>query len=261
MELEMTKDIVFNGEFGHELVGVIPYANYLQENNLLGKVYCAKDMRPFYYFSSNVEEKFATRTCTHAHGFDNERSWVPELNTKQFSPPDYKSRFKNDVFMFDKPICVVSNKFNTEWKQPPVNFLSVKTLLSLYDLLHKNYTLIYNRVTFEYVARDDNTQSYGLKDGNLKMIKLTDIYEENKDKYSFNEIQMMIYANTENFISVQGGGSILCSYFGGKNTIYAKKGGEKRNDVYRKWFHKLSGCLVSDFDDYQKLLQHVSENY
>jgi len=56
------KTIKVNCEFASELVCVIPYANWLQQNNQLEKVITSRGMTPFYYFCDDVEERFEIRT-------------------------------------------------------------------------------------------------------------------------------------------------------------------------------------------------------
>ena len=43
---------------------------------------------------------------------------------------------------------------------------------------------------------------------------------------SFNELQMRLFANCKNFVSVLGGSAFLASYFGGTNIVYAREGWE-----------------------------------
>ena len=51
-----------NCEFASELVCVVPYTNWLHQNNKLEKVITSKGMKPFYYFCDNVEEKYEHRS-------------------------------------------------------------------------------------------------------------------------------------------------------------------------------------------------------
>ena len=58
-------------EFGIELALALPYAYWLHENNQLEKVIVSKDMKPFYYFCDNVEERYDYRTIDNsAAGLD-----------------------------------------------------------------------------------------------------------------------------------------------------------------------------------------------
>ena len=41
---------------------------------------------------------------------------------------------------------------------------------------------------------------------------------------SYNKLQLMLHANCEHFISVQGGNSYIASYFGGTNIIMHRQG-------------------------------------
>ena len=57
-----TIDINVNPEFGIELVLALPHAYWLHKNNKLGKVTTSVGMKPFYYFTDNVEEAHNQRT-------------------------------------------------------------------------------------------------------------------------------------------------------------------------------------------------------
>ena len=38
----------------------------------------------------------------------------------------------------------------------------------------------------------------------------------------YNTCQLMVFANCQNFLTMNGGAAILASYFGGRNVIYTK---------------------------------------
>lgn len=71
---------------------------------------------------------------------------------------------------------------------------------------------------------------------------------------------MMIYANCDNFISVQGGSSVFTSYFGGKNIIFAKKGGELKHNSYNG-YNKFSGSQIFHVDNYFNLIEVTKKEF
>ena len=62
-----------NPEFGYELACSIPYAYWLHQQGKLEKVITCKNMKPFYYFCDNVEEKYNVRSI------DNRNNGVQNL--------------------------------------------------------------------------------------------------------------------------------------------------------------------------------------
>lgn len=63
---------------------------------------------------------------------------------------------------------------------------------------------------------------------------------------SFNEVQCMLYANCDKFISYVGGAGILASYFGETNIMWLSRGGESRENYFSKdsYYEKLSPCNI-----------------
>ena len=136
-----------NPEFGIELVLTLPYVYWLHEQDKLEKVITSKGMKPFYYFTDNVEEMHNQRTIIneqsgteslpnswiygandssklykdewkHWESFSNEPSigGCGILDYRKWEVPYYSNHFKNDDIVFDKPVVVISNRFNIRYK-------------------------------------------------------------------------------------------------------------------------------------------------
>jgi len=122
----------FGIEFGYEMLSALPYAYCLHTEGLLEKTISVKDTRELYYFSQNHEEK------------DIQRSWhnMPDaINAKipniyihmvsldwfRFKTPPYKEVFKNDRFKYDKPILVITNKYNVDSRTNHTTILTFPT--------------------------------------------------------------------------------------------------------------------------------------
>ena len=98
---------------------------------------------------------------------------------------------------------------------------------------------------------------YGILDGN-------ELYKEVKDKYNisnFNHFQLLLHSNCDHFISVQGGNSVLASYFGGTNIIFAKKGKELKYGAYDGHYKKYSNCNILHSNNYQEFIQLIKNNF
>ena len=248
-----------NMEFGHELFAAVPYAYYLYKNKQLTGTRSAIGTEPFYYFSPKHVINAAARHSSQVWG-----SEVPNVKVKEFTgegewiAPPYKARYANRRFVYDKPILVIANKYNQEWFGPPVNYLNTETILKIIDMCKDRYEIFYNRA-LPVILADDQVH---LDMGEHEVIRSA--YPEVRFVHElpgeFNVNQLRLYANCDRFISVQGGNSILASYFGGINLVYTVKGNELGGGFYER-LKKLSGCEVAGVRTYSNLLNMVSRLY
>lgn len=248
------------GEFAFELLAVIPYAYWLHCNGRLRLTQSSADTRCLYYFSPAHQELSSRRsyvpvteylgnaispTRFDVHAF-------PEyLDTGRWIPPPYRSIYTNQVFRWPKKLCIICNKFTREpsaFLRRAVNFISVSDLLELLRILTPHYQVVYVRPR----PRDTVDDHQRIRDfGNFEAIRshFPDVLtiqqlQAGHPEYSFNELQLRLFANCEHFISVLGGSAYLASYFGGTNIVYAREGWEVSCDAYANWFHLFSGAKV-----------------
>jgi hypothetical protein len=263
-------DITSNGEFGYEMILVVPYANWLNEQGLLTSTTACIDTKPLYFFSKNHKEVYTRRTTclgsnTNILGAAFRELHLARPNFMKWKFPDYKSYFKNDIFIYEKPIIIVSNKRYSNYSTQRYGWFNDEQLEYIFQRLSDKYQVIYNRaksnkITVDQQLPDDNDE------GDIKLceqygvIDINHLHTQYSDMYSFNELQFMLHANSEHFISVQGGSSILSSAFGGTNLIYATGGGELIVNSYKNWYHAFSNCNVNhaqDFDTFKQLLTEL----
>lgn len=244
----------FNGEFGYELIGVIPYAYYLHKNNLLQETISCLDTQNLYYFSINHHEKYSKRVYRNLDDFPFRNLHRATIDKTEWIPPPYKEHFINNTIVYDKPICVISNKYTQEWAGKPINFLSPECINNIVKKLKNKYTIIYNHPK-NYIrdSQEDYDFDYSLLSEEILFIEKVMEYH----KLSYNLAQMLIYANCDKFISVQGGNSVLASYFGGENHIYAVAGDELTYNTYDSWYHELSGCKIKSYNNYEEIIDAV----
>lgn len=238
-----------NTEFGYELISALPYAYWHHLNGSLEKTVSAIGSEPYYFFSPNHEIDESPRDFGNTEkavlDIPNMRIHRPELDESQWVPPPIKDHYSARAITFDKPTVVIYNRYNVEWGKDPLNYFDLDTLRSLFDSLLPKYDIVYFNVRGQQ-ALEDNAQSMDL--GDYEMIAneypdvmiihdLVDHYQED-----YNTVQLRIFAGCRKFITMNGGPSILASYFGGENIIYTKKCREVGPFVgsFHGWYHKFN---------------------
>ena len=260
-----------NIEFGYELISVIPYANYLASKGLLEKTISGNDTDCLYYFSPKHEINKETRSW-----FNTSKVSTPNINIhkhtldkSQFLAPNYKEHFANDMFKFDKEIVVICNRHNTEWSTKPINFFDLETLKALFELLQDKYQVIYINVEGRPELYD-NAPPETLGDFDLlkqypKVINIHDLHSVNK--YSFNELQLRIFANCSKYITLNGGHAILSSYFGGENFIMSKYGKPCTKEItenvnsYYRWYNEFWNQRCIHVSNEELLIERVKDSW
>jgi hypothetical protein len=247
----------YNIEFGYELIGIIPYAFWLHREGKLTATISNKDTKCLYYFSPDhreVDERRHSRMWGEVRrAYDNGYVHKKFLDTSRWVPPPYKQHYENSDFSFDKPLLVICNKYNNEWKKDPVNYLDCDTLDWLFSHYKEKYEIIYSRFRPE-MGYDDTVDTLDLGEWDIvESHNITTIQDLKKDDISYNLLQLKLYPHCSRFITVQGGTSILASYFGGDNIIFACKGMEIKNHTYNNWYHLLGGSKIHHVSTYEDL--------
>ena len=177
-----------------------------------------------------------------------------------------KERYRNSVFVFDKPILIVANRYNSEWDGPPISYFSIELLDFIFSQLKPYYTIIYNRPQAHITQ--DNSEVYDLEEFDWmsrehpEVILMQDLYQENRGKANnFNHHQLMVYSNADRFISIHGGTSAFASYFGGTNLILSKKGPEHYFGCFEKIYPKFSGATILHAKTDDEVKQYVRTHY
>jgi hypothetical protein len=262
------KTIAFRGEFGPELQFVLPFAYWHYKNGTLKETQSCQGMKEFYFFSPSHKEIFELRSNEGNYNFEIPRIlYSHDYNMKKWLPVPLKEVYKNNIYLFEKPALIVANRYNMEWDGPPISFLSIEILQFIFDSLKEDYTIIYNRPGAKHITMD-NSEIYELNEIDWirthypEVILMDDLYQENKgNATSFNHLQLMVYANAENFISTHGGTSVLASYFKGTNLILSKHGPEHSFGCYAKLYPKLSGARIFHAKTDEELKKMVKENF
>lgn len=261
----------FNCEFGYELIAVLPLAYALCAQGRLVGTESAADTRCLYWFSPGHRENGRPRDGGNnlelvRAGYPNAEIHRPELDWRYFRPPPLKSRYRNSRFIFPKPLLVVCNRKNREWGRAPINYLSEGILAALFDLLCPRYQVVYCNLDGRAELYDDAPPvplgDYALIADRYadRVLSVHDLARANPD-LTFNTLQLMLFANCERFITMNGGYGILASYFGGTNLIYSRECMEiaPKVDSFRRWYHRFGGSRIVVSDSTEQLLNQARE--
>jgi len=257
-----------NCEFGYELISVIPYAYYLHLKGKLKKTISGIGSEPFYFFSPNHEINTNKRNTSNVHLLNtpNKNIHTNSLDKTRFVIPDYRKQFKNETFKFDKTIVVICNKYNNEWcKNPqlnrPINFFSFFELSQMFEMLQDKYQVIYINMN-KRIELQDEVEAKELEGEEMilkEFPKVKTIYDFLEVGFSYNVVQLMIFANTHKFITLNGGGSILASFFKGTNIIYCKKT-EVDGRLYPRELRNWDFSYYKDFAGSDIRVVHTNKN-
>lgn len=263
------KEINYQGEFQQELTFVLPFAYWHYKNGTLKKTISSKNTKEFYFFSQDHEERHTQRIWeTGFNSFD-----IPNMSHnisfsyKKWERVPLKEHYKNSIFVYDKPILIVANKYNIEWDNAPINFFSIDTLQELIDACGQRYQIIYNRPLSTQIVSDNSEildlyEHKWLQDHHPEVIIMNDLFEAYKDQVNnYNHFQLLVYANCDRFISVHGGTAAFASYFGGKNVILSKRGIEHELKEFETIFPALSDCKIFHATSESELLSFVEKHY
>lgn len=263
------KEISFHGEFQQELIHVLPFAYWHYKNGTLGKTLSTKFSKELYFFSENHIEQDIPREY-----MDNYNLEIPnaphdlKLDKSKWAQVPLKQYYKNEIFVYDKPLLVIANRFNTEWENEPISYFDLTMLDVILKRLVDKYQVIYNRPPATRIANDES-EIHDLGDESflnekypevIQMEKLMKLHE-GKEVENYNHLQLLVYANCENFISIHGGTATLASYFGGTNVIYSKKGHEHYLGEFERIFPQLSDSKIIHCKDEESLVSAVNSEY
>ncbi|MBC3538799.1 hypothetical protein H7U12_03845 [Rufibacter sp. H-1] len=267
------KVVSFNGEFGAELQFVIPFAYWHYRNGTLKKSISSQFTKELYFFSQNHEEKFIERVNRGDPNEGNYNFEMPRIlhshnyDMNKWLAVPFKETYQNNVFVFEKPILIVANRYSMEWGGPPVSFFDKPILSFIFHKLAQEYTIIYNRPLTQHITKDHNevvelNERRWIQEEHPEVILLEDLYEEKKSyANNFNHLQLLVYANADHFISIHGGTSVLASYFGGTNLILSKSGAEHYFGCFQTLYPKLSGATILHAKSEEEVRHYVEEYF
>ena len=213
------------------------------------------------------------------------------LDYRKWSPPPYKDYYQTDEFNHLKPYIVVNNNYNIEYGKPiseSLRFFDIKTLYDIFNYLtNSGYIVIYKRPNNTEFAPDHNEIETLNKNisltaevegqGVITDYELCEYYndvinmnkmKEDYPQYTYNNFQLKLFSSVDGFVTTNGGGGILCSYFKKPVVMYVPHGKELRKNYItnrNSYLNKLSGDNIhsvldpGDVNDYSKVIKKVKE--
>ena len=174
------------------------------------------------------------------------------LNYSEWEMPDYKSHYKNDKFKFEKPFVVVANRYNWEHGKPPIGYFNIKCLYDMFNHLTENgYIVIYkrpNNTEFPIDQNEMNTLQNQEKltaevegIGTMTDFDLVNQYDDvwlfddvlkEHSEYTYNELQLNLFANAEGFIGISGGSTLLLNLFQKPTLTYLYNSSDLRDKFW-----------------------------
>ena len=179
--------------------------------------------------------------------------------------PNYRNYFDqkyidlSSFFKEYKPLLIIFNKLVSEWNDFPINFFDAWDLSQIFNASKHKFNIIYCQHDLMEIDKDqyslDHNESLSNKSELLtkkinyersriiellkeqssqNIITFQSIYKkpEIKKEFSYNELQCKLISLSNDFISVQGGGSLLLAAFGDCNLHILHKRGKEYPDSY-----------------------------
>lgn len=252
-------------EFGYELLSSVPEAYMKHLNGTLTETISGVGSSALYYFSPKHTEvkglrKF--RNTIMARRFGAPYTVIHAFERPKLTFPPYKERYQNNEYKWEKPTLCICNRYNIEWKQPPINYFSTECLDKLFEMLKPHYEIIYFAVDLPSHIQDEN-HSMILKDTEVAAKHKVKIFQSFGGDW--NETMLKIFANCEHYITMNGGYSILASYFSGTNIIYSKAGKvqskEFRFNSFWRWYPNINDVRTFHVTSYEELYKYVQDVY
>ncbi|KAK9804577.1 hypothetical protein WJX73_001439 [Symbiochloris irregularis] len=236
-------DAAYFGELGYELILFTPLVHFYHSRGILRSTVGPAGSAPFYRFSPHHREVDVQRHyCLGPYSNPSPHMYRREWNFDAWIPPNLHEQYKGQgqaILGDGKPLMIVHNKYNQEWGAAPTNFISISTLIALFSMLKDRYRIVYIRPDprqnlpgfgADHNHAEDFDDHEHLRKHHPKVLLFQDILQQQRNgtrpDLNYNELQLMLHADSERFVSVLGGNSVIASYFAGVNIIYAVKGSE-----------------------------------
>lgn len=260
-----------NIEFGYELISCLPFAYYLHTKGKLDRTISGPGSEPLYCFSpehiiNKSPRRFENNQSVISDGIPNAGIHRIKLDLDQWAIPPYKTHYKNEEYKWSKPTICICNRYNIEWSTKPINFFDLPLLDKLFNILKSKYQIIYFGVDLPETLQDGaHSMRLGdyefIKEKHPEVIIFQDLLKERDE--SWNLAMLKTFANCERFLTMNGGYSILASYFGGQNIIYSKPGKPQTRELtvgsFWHWYGEFGDSQICYVSDYEKIIEKIHQ--
>ena len=263
-----------NIEFGYELLSAVPFAYGLHLKGELSGTISGKLSEPLYYFSPSHKINPAERSWynTYKAGLKDRVSGadgLPWLNIHQAEQPKkhfppYKEVYKNDTYKWDRPTLCICNRASIEWEHSMINYFDAGILEWLFTNLKPHYEIVYFPVMIPE-AIQDNQKPIDIQDIDIAKKHGVKVFSELAEGKQWNEVLLQVFANCEHYITMNGGYSILASYFAGTNIVYSKPGNVQAKELTTfelwRWYPNINNVRTLHVPSYEALKERVKVLY
>jgi hypothetical protein len=263
-------------EFGYILWYYAPVAYYKFLKGELESTSSKIGTSAVFYFSKNHKEEKKhydppvlqsilqpIESHTSCYSFEG-----PKFINNEWVPPPLKNVYKNNEYLYDKPILTINNKNTKEWSRHPYNYFNSEILDKLFKTFKNDYQIIYirppdNSDRFN-LQRDNGQTTINIGDKEVlsnhpEVIDLESLLI--KTKKTYNEVQFMVLANSNHHVT-PAGDAVVPSYFGGDVIIYnCPNCNSSSRGVWKtgSWMERLSGSKIYGYNNYDELLNGAIE--
>ncbi len=254
------------GEFGPELILFLPFVTWLARQGMLRgrRIATYRGMRCFYedLDCAGIVEKPDKREYVRPQ---DRPFWLPvknehDFDTRRASPfhlyPDLRARFGAmqlgiDIGSPARPLLIIHNKHNLEWKTGPINCIPLDALDAIFRVLKHDFTIVYIRHGMAPpeggFVDDHNDALPGYDDAALLLRhpevhgfdRLFDAYRAASGDDDVNRFKAMLLARCHRFISSQGGGAHQIAMFSGSLLVVLHRRGFEEQWAYYPGYYSF----------------------
>jgi len=250
---DLPEKLVWQGEFGAELVLFLPFVTWLSAAGLLRgrRISTYRGMRCFYEHldCAGIETRAEQRRPAQRLM----PGWLPARDEHALTRnpfmlyPDLRTRFRSlpldPALEEGAPLLVLHNKYNEEWGRGPVNFIDTDTLDALFGMLKRDFRLVYVRHGLHPLPpgfSQDRNRLLDFADAEVlrdhpEVLAFDDLFAAHRasgQTNSVNAFKNALYARCHRFITVQGGGAHHIAMFRGSLMVVLHRQGMETRLAY-----------------------------
>ncbi len=265
----LPKELIYEGEFGSEIVLFLPHVRWLaKRGRLVDRVVSTYNGMSSFYDGLNIGrliERDEPRRWVHP---EDRPAWMPVKDEHNFDnrAPSKRLDFGNlreqfrglnigdrlSSFLSDKPTLIIHNKYAEEWDGPPINFITSEQISAIADLCEQNG---HNAIYIRHGSRDkiagysnDHNTILQLGDdtalrGHRNVLDFHDAVtwaREDAGQIDVNAVKCAILSRSYKYLTVQGGGAHLMAMFNGSAMAILHRAGREEYLAYENGYYTFA---------------------